>query len=79
MSHGTMHRTRTIQEKQKMNDLSKEWISTSEAAQLTGYSQEYIRKMARDGVIVSQKIGVTTVISKQDLLEYARKQKEKEG
>lgn len=62
-----------------MNDLSNEWISTSEAAKLTGYSQEYIRKMARDEVIVSQKIGVTTLISKQDLLEYARKQKEKEG
>lgn len=62
-----------------MNDLSHEWISTSEAAKLTGYSQEYIRKMARDGVIVSQKIGVTTVILKSDLLEYSRKQKEKEG
>ena len=62
-----------------MNDLSREWISTSEGAKLTGYSQEYIRKMARDGTIESQKIGYTTVISKQSLLEYTKQQKEKEG
>jgi len=61
-----------------MNDLSKEWISTSEAAKLTGYSQEYVRKMARDGIIESQKIGFATLISKQSLLDYA-KQQEKEG
>lgn len=60
-----------------MNQLSSDWISTSQAAELTKFSQEYIRKMAREGTIVAQKVGHTTLISKESLLKYYQRQQAK--
>jgi excisionase family DNA binding protein len=34
-----------------------EWITTAEAAELTGYNLEYIRQMIRRRVIVAEKKG----------------------
>lgn len=61
-----------------MNVIDQDWITTAEAAALTGYTQEYIRKLARDETIKSAKIGErTTLISKEDLLRYYNKQQER--
>lgn len=50
-----------------------DWISTDEAAELTGYSQEYIRQLARAGEIKSWKVGHATLISKKSILERREK------
>lgn len=52
--------------------MSKEnnWISTEEAQEVSGYKAEYIRKLAREGKIESQKVYKTVLISKQSLLDY---------
>ena len=49
-------------------------ISTKEAAQLTGYVQEYIRDLARNGVIAGRKYGSAWMIYRQSLLDYKRSQ-----
>lgn len=51
------------------------WISTAQAAEISGYSQEYIRQLARDkeSGVVSTKIGVHVLINRQSLEEYVKK------
>lgn len=44
-----------------------EWITTAEAAELTGYNLEYIRQMIRSGVIVAEKKGLSQRIETVDL------------
>lgn len=61
-----------------MNSVDQDLITTKEASKLTGYSQEWIRILARDGEIESQKFGVTTMISKRSLMTYFNKQQEKQ-
>lgn len=51
------------------------WISTSQAAKISGYSQEYIRQLARDenSGVVSTKIGVHVLINRKSLEDYVKK------
>jgi len=52
-----------------------EWITTKEAAELTGYTQSNIRKAISRGLLDAQKIGRDWLLRKQDVLEYADKMK----
>lgn len=52
------------------NIKNKNWISTEEAQMVSGYKVEYIRKLAREGKIDSQKVYKTVLISKESLMEY---------
>ena len=45
-------------------------ITIKEGAKLTGYSEEYIRRLARAGQVQSQKIGASLLISRTDLQEH---------
>jgi excisionase family DNA binding protein len=47
-----------------------EWMTTEEAAQLTGYNPEQIRRLARAGKIKAQKWGNDWMIDKASLLLY---------
>lgn len=47
-----------------------DWIDTRQAAKLTGYSQDYVRNLARSGKIDVWKVGNHTLISKSSLLKY---------
>ena len=47
-----------------------DWITTEEAVNLTGYSGEQIRRLARAGKITSKKFGPVWMISQASLLEY---------
>jgi len=46
------------------------WLSVAEAAQLTGYNEEYIRQLARTGAIEAQKLVRSTLILRSSLLAY---------
>jgi excisionase family DNA binding protein len=50
-----------------MND---EWLSVSEAAKLSGYHPEYIRRLIRDGEIEARKFSIVWQVSKRSLLDY---------
>jgi excisionase family DNA binding protein len=52
-----------------------EWITTKEAAELTGYTQSYIRKAIRRGRLDAQKIGRDWLMRKEGIMTYAEKMK----
>ena len=49
-----------------------DWITTKQAAELSGYNAEYIRDLIRKGKIRSQKWGRDWQISRASLLAYMR-------
>ena len=49
-----------------------DWITTGEAAELSGYHPERIRELAREGKIVARKWGSAYQISRISLQEYLR-------
>jgi len=53
-----------------------EWITTKEAAELTGYNQEYIRQMIRDGRIVAEKKGRDWWVDRASIEDYAEEMKQ---
>lgn len=50
--------------------MSKEWITTQEAAKLSGYHPEHLRRLIRQEKIDAQKFGIVWQIDKQSLLDY---------
>ena len=52
--------------------MAQDWITTTEAVRLSGYSAFHIRDLARQGRIKAQKWGRQWQISKTSLLAYKR-------
>jgi excisionase family DNA binding protein len=52
---------------------SGDWITTKEAAGLTGYSVQYIRRLVRQGRVVAKKWLRDWAVSRQSLLDYKEK------
>jgi excisionase family DNA binding protein len=50
-----------------------DWITTDEAAQISGYHPVYLRDLIRAGKIKAQKFGPTWQISHKSLQTYLRK------
>ena len=53
-------------------------ITTSEANRLTGYSESYLRKLARDKLVMASKKGNRWYFERRSLLSY-KKAKEENG
>jgi excisionase family DNA binding protein len=53
-----------------------EWITTKEAADLTGYNQEYIRQMIRSDRIVAEKKGRDWWVDRASIEAHAEKMKQ---
>lgn len=47
-----------------------DWITTQEAAELSGYHVNYIRKLIRRGDIRGRKVSIVWLIERQSLLGY---------
>lgn len=47
-----------------------QWITTQEAARLTGYSSELFRVLARKGAIAAYKMGRDWLLSREAVLEH---------
>ena len=47
-----------------------EWLSVTEAAKLSGYHPEYIRRLIRDGEIEAKKFSIVWQVRTQSLLDY---------
>lgn len=52
------------------------WITVPQAAALTGYSPNYIRRLIRLKSIHAEKFGMVWAIDRQSLLAYQRQQNE---
>lgn len=46
------------------------WVTTDKGAELTGYTAEYVRILAREGKIQARKMGRDWWVNKADLLAY---------
>ncbi|CAG0986942.1 hypothetical protein ANRL3_02506 [Anaerolineae bacterium] len=54
--------------------MTDDWITTEEAAKLTDYHQEHIRRLIRTGEVKGRKFLIVWQVSRASLLEYLRKQ-----
>lgn len=61
----------TEQEPTKL-DIGGEWLTTGGAAQETGYTQAYMRQLAKRKRVRAFKVGRDWVLNRADLLEYTR-------
>lgn len=53
-----------------------EWITTNEAAELTGYSTAYFRQLIKRGGLAAKKRGRDWFLDKVEVLAYAQAMKE---
>ena len=49
---------------------NEEWITVSEASKLTGYNEEYITRLIREGKIKAKKFSIVWQVNRSSLLEY---------
>ena len=59
-----------------------EWLTSYDAAQMSGYNPDYIRQLIRSKKVLGRKWGYTWQIHRQSLLAYmatAEKQGERRG
>ncbi len=52
---------------------SSEWLTVNEAARLSNYDPEHIRRLIRDGRIKARKFSIVWQVSRASLLAYASK------
>ena len=58
--------------------MSDEWLSVSEAAKLSGYHPEYIRRLIRDGEIQARKFSIVWQVKRKSLSAYIETAKSKD-
>lgn len=51
----------------------REWVTTREAAELTGYDPAYIRVLAKQGKVEGFKAGRDWLVSRESVLGYKRR------
>jgi len=49
-----------------------EWLTTSDAARLSGYHVERIRELIREGKIDARKFGPVWAVNRMSLIDYVR-------
>lgn len=50
-----------------------EWVSTEDAAKLTGYHIKYLRELVRKGRILARKVSRDWLVNRKSLLAYKAK------
>ena len=56
--------------------MSEDWITTAEAAEISGYHPEYVRRLVRNNQIRARKFGVVWQVDRRALSKYLKKGKE---
>ena len=52
------------------SDFSGEYITVKTAAKISGYNQQYLRRLLRGNVLQSKRIGQLWLIDRDDFLKY---------
>ena len=47
-----------------------DWITTQEAAELSGYHPEHLRRLLKSGDIEGRKVSIVWLIKRRSLLDY---------
>ena len=50
-----------------------EWITVREASKISGYNEEYITHLIRDGKIKAKKFGFVWQVSRSSILGYTKR------
>jgi excisionase family DNA binding protein len=53
---------------------SGEWLTVNEAAKLSGYHPEHIRRLVRQGAINAKKFSIVWMVSRKSILSYMKSQ-----
>ncbi len=53
-----------------------DWITTQEAAELSGYHPEHLRRLIKQGDIVGRKVSIIWLIDRRSLLDYITQAKQ---
>ena len=53
--------------------MSEDWITTAEAAEISGYHPEYVRRLVRNDQIRARKFGVIWQVDRRSLSKYLKK------
>ncbi len=61
-----------------MKTSDNEWLTVQEAARLSGYHPEYIRRLIRDGAITAKKFSIVWMVNQVALLAYLEKARNSE-
>jgi excisionase family DNA binding protein len=56
--------------------MADKWLTTSEAAQLTGYHRDHVRRLILVGRVKARKWGIQWQVSRASILAYAKKVEE---
>jgi hypothetical protein len=56
--------------------MTKEWISTSKAVEITGYNEEYIRRLVRTRKVRARKFATVWQIDRRSLDQYLKSNRE---
>ena len=56
-----------------------DWLTVQDACSLTGYAEQYIRRLLRNNSIEGQKFGHVWMISRKSLLVYQAEAQQKSG
>jgi len=57
--------------------MADDWITTAEAASLSGYHPERVRELMREGKVFGQKFGLTWQVDRVSLLAYLEEMEKK--
>jgi excisionase family DNA binding protein len=50
-----------------------EWLTVRDAAKLSGYNPEHIRRLIREGEIEGRKVSIVWLVNRESLLAYVTK------
>ncbi|MBI3242330.1 MAG: helix-turn-helix domain-containing protein [Chloroflexi bacterium] len=53
--------------------MAETWITTKQAAELSGYHPEHLRELIRGGKVKARKFGIVWQVDRASLLAYLRK------
>ncbi|CAG0949996.1 hypothetical protein ANRL3_00162 [Anaerolineae bacterium] len=55
--------------------MATDWITTTDAARLSGYHPERIRELVREGKVKARKFGIVWQVSSESLIAYLKSAK----
>ncbi len=53
--------------------MDKDWVTTTQAAELSGYHRDHIRRLIRNDEIEAKKWGRDWMVNRKSLIDYLRK------
>lgn len=51
------------------------WLTVNEAAKLSGYHPEHVRRLIRQGSVEAKKFSIVWMVSRDSLMSYIRSEK----